>query len=76
VNAKGVFYGLTPDTQRADLASATLDGVPLNRAAARTHRRVPPYPACPGTVSPRSEHPRVSITANSATSPTAHAAIM
>ncbi|NTX25801.1 xylulokinase [Burkholderia pyrrocinia] len=27
VNAKGVFYGLTPDTQRADLANATLEGV-------------------------------------------------
>ncbi|WP_334028447.1 xylulokinase [Burkholderia orbicola] len=27
VNAKGVFYGLTPDTRRADLANATLEGV-------------------------------------------------
>ncbi|RQZ47769.1 xylulokinase [Burkholderia sp. Bp9099] len=27
VNAKGVFYGMTPDTQRADLANATLEGV-------------------------------------------------
>ncbi len=27
VNAKGVFYGLTPGTQRADLANATLEGV-------------------------------------------------
>ncbi|WP_175687737.1 xylulokinase [Burkholderia anthina] len=27
VNAQGVFYGLTPDTQRADLANATLEGV-------------------------------------------------
>lgn len=27
VNAKGVFYGLTPDTQRADLVNATLEGV-------------------------------------------------
>lgn len=27
VNAKGVFYGLAPDTQRADLANATLEGV-------------------------------------------------
>lgn len=27
VNAKGVFYGLTPDTQRADLANAALEGV-------------------------------------------------
>lgn len=27
MNAKGVFYGLTPDTQRADLANATLEGV-------------------------------------------------
>ncbi|QRR05044.1 xylulokinase [Burkholderia sp. MS455] len=27
VNAKGVFYGLTPDSQRADLANATLEGV-------------------------------------------------
>lgn len=32
--------------------------------------------ACPGTVSPRNEHPRVSITAINATRPTAHAAIM
>ncbi|WP_367190472.1 xylulokinase [Burkholderia sp. Ed8] len=27
VNAKGVFYGMTPDTRRADLANATLEGV-------------------------------------------------
>jgi len=27
VNAKGAFYGLTPDTRRADLANATLEGV-------------------------------------------------
>ncbi|GBH25686.1 hypothetical protein BvRS1_27350 [Burkholderia vietnamiensis] len=27
MNAKGVFYGLTPDTRRADLANATLEGV-------------------------------------------------
>ncbi|WP_232438969.1 xylulokinase [Burkholderia ubonensis] len=27
VNAKGVFYGLTPDTRRADLANAALEGV-------------------------------------------------
>jgi xylulokinase len=27
VNAKGVFFGLTPDTARADLANATLEGV-------------------------------------------------
>ncbi|MGF6239704.1 MULTISPECIES: xylulokinase [Paraburkholderia] len=27
VNAKGVFYGLTPQTGRADLANATLEGV-------------------------------------------------
>jgi xylulokinase len=27
VHAKGVFYGLVPDTQRADLAYATLEGV-------------------------------------------------
>lgn len=33
-------------------------------------------PAFPGTVSPRSEHPRVSITPASATSPIAQAAIM
>lgn len=27
VNAKGVFYGMTPQTTRADLANATLEGV-------------------------------------------------
>ncbi|WP_321784922.1 xylulokinase [Paraburkholderia sp. J94] len=27
VNAKGVFYGMTPQTSRADLANATLEGV-------------------------------------------------
>ncbi|TDN61749.1 xylulokinase [Paraburkholderia sp. BL10I2N1] len=27
VNAKGVFYGMTPETARADLANATLEGV-------------------------------------------------
>ncbi|HEV3424264.1 MAG TPA: xylulokinase [Paraburkholderia sp.] len=27
VNAKGVFYGLAPETRRADLANATLEGV-------------------------------------------------
>jgi xylulokinase len=29
VNAKGVFYGMTPQTTRADLANATLEGVGL-----------------------------------------------
>ena len=47
VNAKGVFYGFTPDTQRADLANATLEGVGFalldgidalcGRACARQH---------------------------------------
>jgi len=39
-------------------------------------RSVAYQPGLPGTVAPRSEHPRVSITPASATSPTAQAAIM
>ncbi|AJY26806.1 hypothetical protein CH72_6517 [Burkholderia ambifaria AMMD] len=57
---------------------------PPSVAGRRAMRRMPfmgsrsaaYQPARPGTVSPRSEHPRVSITPASATSPTAQAAIM
>jgi len=39
-------------------------------------RRRAGQPSWPGSVSPRNEHPRVSITASSAINPTAQAAIM